>query len=343
MLIASKVAKVFTDNPELWMLEINVNSKEMEMKLMEILWLFLSKVPLKYVDYIKFLGITFYERLTWKQHIRGLVHSCQKALNILKCLANKHWGSDGKTLLSLYRSLIRSKIDYGCIAYASASPSTLKQLDTLHNSALRLILGAFRTTPVDSLYCESGEAPLHSRRQILSLAHAAKVKSNPRHPVYKKISPSRSTTFNCRLYRKPFHVRIQQYLQEINQFSRVGLLVDAFIGDFQLLDTDSQLDFRDVPSRAGIIFEFKLRSVSVAAFLSTQIKVTLWGKISDGSRPSLLVDAFLDGVQLLDTDSQLDSRDVPSRAGIIFAFEVRSVSIAAFLSSQIKDIGTLTV
>nr|CAH7721112.1 unnamed protein product [Callosobruchus chinensis] len=178
--------------------------------------LFLSKVPLKYVDNIKFLGITFDERLTWKQHIRGLVHSCQKALNILKCLANKHWGSDGKTLLSLYRSLIRSKIDYGCIAYASASPSTLKQLDTLHNSALRLILGAFRTTPVDSLYCESGEAPLHSRRQILSLAYAAKVKSNPRHPVYKKISPSRSTTFNCRLYRKPLHVRIQQYLQEIN-------------------------------------------------------------------------------------------------------------------------------
>nr|CAH7732038.1 unnamed protein product [Callosobruchus chinensis] len=178
--------------------------------------LFLSNLPLKYVDNIKFLGITFDERLTWKQHIRGLVHSCQKALNILKCLANKHWGSDGKTLLSLYRSLIRSKIDYGCIAYASASPSTLKQLDTLHNSALRLILGAFRTTPVDSLYCESGEAPLHSRRQILSLAYAAKVKSNPRHPVYKKISPSRSTTFNCKLYRKPFHVRIQQYLQEIN-------------------------------------------------------------------------------------------------------------------------------
>nr|CAH7755976.1 unnamed protein product [Callosobruchus chinensis] len=140
--------------------------------------LFLSKVPLKYVDNIKFLGITFDERLTWKQHIRGLVHSCQKALNILKCLANKHWGSDGKTLLSLYRSPTRSKIDYGCIAYASASSSTLKQLDTLHNSALRLILGAFRTTPVDSLYCESGEAPLDSRRQILSLAYAAQVKSN---------------------------------------------------------------------------------------------------------------------------------------------------------------------
>ena len=40
----------------------------------------------------------------------------------------------------LYRSLIRSKLDYGCIVYGSARKSYLQMLDPIHNQGLRLCL-----------------------------------------------------------------------------------------------------------------------------------------------------------------------------------------------------------
>jgi len=53
-------------------------------------------------------------------------------------------GADQETLLHLYRSLIRSKLDYGCIVYGSARGSYLRMLDPIQNHALRLCLGAYR-------------------------------------------------------------------------------------------------------------------------------------------------------------------------------------------------------
>ena len=64
------------------------------------------------------------------------------------------WGADKKVLLRLYRSLIRSKLDYGCVVYGSARKSYLRKLDTIHNQGLRLALGAFKTSPINSLYVD---------------------------------------------------------------------------------------------------------------------------------------------------------------------------------------------
>ena len=45
-------------------------------------------------------------------------------------------------------------------------------LDPVHNQGLRLALGAFRTSPVASLYVEADEPSLYSRREKLSLQYA---------------------------------------------------------------------------------------------------------------------------------------------------------------------------
>jgi len=82
-----------------------------------------------------------------------------KALNILRIVAHKDWGADCATLLKLYRSHVRSKLDYGCVVYGSARKSVLESLDRVQNAALRACLGAFRTSPVSSLNVEAGELP----------------------------------------------------------------------------------------------------------------------------------------------------------------------------------------
>ena len=65
-----------------------------------------------------------------------------KALNLLKVLSNTSWGADRSTLLHLYRSLIRSKLDYGSIVYGSARKSYLQMLDTVHHQGLRFGFGS---------------------------------------------------------------------------------------------------------------------------------------------------------------------------------------------------------
>ena len=82
-----------------------------------------------------------------------------------------------------YRSLVRSKLDYGCIIYGSARKSYLQMLDPIHNQGLRLALGAFRTSPVASLYVEADEPSVYSRREKLSLQYAIRLAANPSNPI----------------------------------------------------------------------------------------------------------------------------------------------------------------
>jgi len=87
-----------------------------------------------------------------------------KALNLLRIVAHKDWGADCATLLKLYHSHVRLKLDYGCVVYGSARKSVLESLDRVQNAALRTCLGAFGTSPVVSLHVEAGELPLELRR-----------------------------------------------------------------------------------------------------------------------------------------------------------------------------------
>ena len=92
-----------------------------------------GKTPIKIEA--KFLGVIFDTKLTFKNHIQYL-KTCQKALDILRVVGHTDWGADRIVLLRLYSSLVRSKLDYGCIVYGSARRSILKQLDPIHHQGL---------------------------------------------------------------------------------------------------------------------------------------------------------------------------------------------------------------
>ena len=144
----------------------------------------LSGTPIKVVKEAKFLGLIFDQKLNFLSHLKYLKTSCMKALNVLRVVSHTSWGADKRTLLRLYRALIRSKLDYGCMVYGSARPSYLKTLDPVHHQGLRLCLGAFRTTPIYSLYAEAGEPSLSHRRLKLSMNYYLKLKSLPLNPAY---------------------------------------------------------------------------------------------------------------------------------------------------------------
>jgi len=139
------------------------------------------------VEETKFLGILFDKKLTFIPHIKNLKAKCLKALNLLKVIAHTDWGADKKVLLNLYRTFIRSILDYGCIVYGSARKSYLKMLDPIHHQGIRLALGAFKTSPCESLLAEANEPPLSHRREMLSAHYALKLRSNPLNPAFSAV------------------------------------------------------------------------------------------------------------------------------------------------------------
>ena len=181
--------------------------------------LFINKEKIPVKEHNRFLGVTFDKKLTFHPHLKDLKTRCQTALNALKILANPEWGGDSGHLLHLYRSLIRSKLDYGCQIYGSAKKSRLKMLDPIQNQGLRLALGAFRTSPADSLQIMANEPPLELRRKKLSLQYAIKLSSNPQNPahdiVFKPPTDIKNITSKKEEITKTFGLRILADLNEL--------------------------------------------------------------------------------------------------------------------------------
>jgi len=179
--------------------------------------LLLNNHPLPVVKEVKFLGLYFDNKLSFLPHIKYLKTKCLQAMNLFKIIAHQTWGADQNTLLTLYRTLIRSKLDYGAIIYGSARKSYLKILEPVANQALRICLGAFRTSPVSSLQVLAHEPPLNLRREQLSLQYCMKLKSTKLNPTHKTVFQPQTSLYRNKPNAIPsLGVRIQSTIPTIN-------------------------------------------------------------------------------------------------------------------------------
>jgi ribonuclease HI len=117
--------------------------------------------------------------LTFKAHINYLTDNIRKRLSIMKVLSSISWGASKKVLRNFYIAYVRSKMDYASVIYNSAAPTTLAKLDKLQNVALRLMLGAWKTSPILSLEVEAFIAPLSNRRRMLTAKKYLKLMNSP--------------------------------------------------------------------------------------------------------------------------------------------------------------------
>src|SRR6218665_3554704 len=106
---------------------------------------------------VKFLGVIFDSKLCWKPHIVCIIEKYEKRLNLLRAISGYGWETCKKTLLTIYRALIRSILDYGDVAYSSACKSYLDKLSCIQTEALRLCCGARGGTAQSTLQNKSAQ------------------------------------------------------------------------------------------------------------------------------------------------------------------------------------------
>ncbi|XP_057367046.1 uncharacterized protein LOC130688071 [Daphnia carinata] len=99
-------------------------------------------------------------------------------------LTKQAFGPNTQTLTTLFKALIRNKIDYGIIAYGVTNLTNLAKIDIVCRGILRMILGAFRSTPVDILYTELGLEPIKRRFKWLMARYLIKLSNQPHNSTY---------------------------------------------------------------------------------------------------------------------------------------------------------------
>ena len=95
-------------------------------------------------------------------------------------------------------------------------------LDPIHHQGLRLALGAFRTSPVNSLYIEANEPSLNLRREKLSLQFITKLKSNPSNPAFYSVFNTNTKS----LYDKKPKAILPFGLRHLSKFDDLNIDLD---------------------------------------------------------------------------------------------------------------------
>lgn len=89
--------------------------------------------------YPKFLGITLDPQLTFNKHVTNVKNRCSRRITMLKSIRGRNWGASEKLLLTTYKVLIRSLIDYAHVITPTMTKDNYMILEGTQRKAARVI------------------------------------------------------------------------------------------------------------------------------------------------------------------------------------------------------------
>ena len=95
---------------------------------------------LSYYPHIKFLGITFDNRMTFTKHFEEILECYNQKFHRLRILVNKKWGPSPETILQIYKQCVRPISKYGIVSTITVSETVSTKIQRVQNSFIRLAL-----------------------------------------------------------------------------------------------------------------------------------------------------------------------------------------------------------
>jgi hypothetical protein len=115
----------------------------------------------------KWLGNAVDTRITSSHHASDVDTRIARRVNLMKSLSGSPFGQCKETLLLTYKCLVRPVIDFGCqIYYPNASATSIKKLQAVQNSALRIATTNHMKAPMEHLHAESSMLTVDSHLQL---------------------------------------------------------------------------------------------------------------------------------------------------------------------------------
>ena len=124
---------------------------------------------------VRYLGVWFDRKLTFKAHVEKRLAAASRIFYSISRLANTEHGLSFQAMRKLYLAYIVSVTDYGVPVWWRNQEYLLDKFKKLQNSALRKILGAFRTSPIAAMEIEAGIALVEVRFEKLYKNYALRI------------------------------------------------------------------------------------------------------------------------------------------------------------------------
>ena len=140
---------------------------------------------------LRWLGIFFDSRLLFNQHVEILCNRARTAANGLRVLANSVRGLSQKNLRALHKTCILPIITWAAVLWFRQDlprKGLLDKLDRVQNISLRLVCGAFRTTPIGGLQVLAHQPPIAQTLARFSQNAALRLSRLPLNsPVFQRL------------------------------------------------------------------------------------------------------------------------------------------------------------
>ena len=134
---------------------------------------------LSYYPHIKFLGITFDNRMTFTKHFEEILERCNQNFQYLRILVNKKWGPSPATILQIYKQCVRQIFEYGIVSTITVSETVITKIQRVQNSFIRLALHLPMYVSVRVLHEASGFPYVRERLITVGQNHLARMHANP--------------------------------------------------------------------------------------------------------------------------------------------------------------------
>ena len=140
--------------------------------------LFFGNCQLAIKKHLDILGMVFDSKLLWNEHISNITRKAGQRLGALRRVSNK---LDSVGRACVYKSQVRSTMEYASLAWTCAAPTSLAALDNIQRKALDIIGNPQVTHAIPSL---------HHRRQVAAVTTLYKMQTDRCPSDLKALLPS---------------------------------------------------------------------------------------------------------------------------------------------------------
>ena len=101
---------------------------------------YIGSCPIQEVPFIKYLGVTIDNQLTWNEHIKRITNKATSIKGFLQCNLSS---CPIKVKLNCYKSLVRPILEYASIVWAPYTQLNINKVERIQRQAARFIYGDF--------------------------------------------------------------------------------------------------------------------------------------------------------------------------------------------------------
>ena len=158
---------------------------------------------LSYYPHMKFLGITFDNRMTFVKHFEGVLERCNQKFRRLRISVNKKWGPSPARILQINKQCARPIFEYGIVSTITVSETVIAKIQRVQNSFIRLALRLPKYVSARLLHEASGLPYVRKRLITVGQNHLARMHANP---LIEHIINSAGTNIACDKYKTPISI-----------------------------------------------------------------------------------------------------------------------------------------